>query len=627
MLPYRIFIWPELKPLSGTDKLEYWRNRVLYLILLTSVALGMAAYIPSVWLSLKEDLIIVAVIDTAVYLYLLYLFFSRRLTYQFRAVNVTILCYLVGLILLWVIGPFGAGPVWLFAFPVLAGILLDYKSTVITLFINALTIVSLGGLIWAGIWTGSHVPAENTVSKWVVIFLNFITLNAASAISITAIIDGLKSALVEEERLRKNLQDNQKELKKVNQTLKTEIIERKSSETKRIFLQNQLEQSQKLESVGQLAGGIAHDFNNMLGVILGYGEELLHALRPTDPLREYAQEILQAGKRSAELTRQLLAFSRRQRLQPEMLDLNLVVKNIEKVLRRIIGEDIELATLLSRDLSFVRVDPGQMEQVIVNLAVNARDAMPQGGKLAIETSNIELDDQYASTHVSVNPGRYVMIAVTDTGCGMTEEIRAKIFEPFFTTKTRDKGTGLGLSTVYGIVKQSGGNIWVYSESGHGTTFKIYLPETIDSPSARKAPRGDLAVKGNGEMVLVVEDEPSVRRLCETTLKSLNYRVAVAANGKEALSWVEEKKLRPDLVITDVVMPQMSGKVLTGRLKTALPGLKVLFMSGYADNTIVHHGILDCAAPFIQKPFTKTKLAVAVRGLLDNDESPTGSGMA
>jgi PAS domain S-box-containing protein len=395
-----------------------------------------------------------------------------------------------------------------------------------------------------------------------------------------------------------------------------DITELKAALDERLAIQEQFQQVQKLESIGLLAGGVSHDFNNMLSVILGYGEELLDKLHEGDPLREAVEEIVSAGRRSADLTRQLLAFSRKQTLQVEVLDINAVVSNLEKMLRRLIGEDIALKTRFAEQLSRVKVDPGQIEQVILNLAVNARDAMPQGGKLTLETANVELDEHYAQNRVGVVPGQYVQLSVTDTGCGMDAATRERLFEPFFTTKDKGRGTGLGLSTVYGIVKQSGGNIWVYSEPGQGTTFKIYLPCTTDAQTARAATQADASIKGRAEKILVIEDEPSLRKLCATILKRANYQVTAAANGGEALLLVEESKLRPDLVITDVVMPGMSGKVLVDRLKKLLPDLKVLYMSGYTDNAIVHHGVLDSGTPFIQKPFEKGDLERKTRELLN-----------
>ncbi|RJR22302.1 MAG: response regulator [Desulfobacteraceae bacterium] len=399
----------------------------------------------------------------------------------------------------------------------------------------------------------------------------------------------------------------------------SDITERKKAEKERAVLHEQLQQAQKLESIGRLAGGVAHDFNNILSVILGYGDILLGKLHQQDPMRDEVREIVTAGRRAEALIRQLLAFSRKQTLQPQVLDLNEQVRNLEKMLRRLIGEDIALDLALAEDLPPVLFDPGQLDQVIINLAVNSRDAMPKGGKLLIETSAVELDKAYAAAHTGASPGEYVLLAVTDTGCGMDKETAEKIFEPFFTTKEKGKGTGLGLSTVYGIVKQSGGNIWVYSEPGKGTTFKIYLPQTEEKQKTREKIVASQEISG-GEHILVVEDEESVRNLIKSALTRLGYSVTLAANGGEALLLVEEKGLKPDLVITDVVMPNMGGKELIDRLRRTYPGLGALFMSGYTDNAIVHHGVLDQDTPFIQKPFTLQELGRKVHEVLASKPS-------
>jgi PAS domain S-box-containing protein len=390
-----------------------------------------------------------------------------------------------------------------------------------------------------------------------------------------------------------------------------DITERKRAEEQTRSVEEQLRQAQKLETIGRLAGGVAHDFNNMLSIILGYGEAILQTLHHDDPLHNEIKEIVKAGERSAALTRQLLAFSRRQTLQPRVLDLNVVINNLEKMLHRLIGEDVELVLSLAKDLARVKADPGQIEQVIMNLAVNARDAMPQGGKLITETSNVILGERYSESHADVVPGRYVMLAVTDTGCGMDRQTLAQIFEPFFTTKEKEKGTGLGLSMVYGIVRQSGGYIWAYSEPGRGTTFKIYLPQTQALPEAKEEHYRVEKSGGNGRHILVVEDEDALRKLTETILARLDFHVTVAANGGEALQIVEKSGLKPDLVITDVVMPGMSGPALVERLRRKHPDLGVLYMSGYTDTAIVHHGILDPSTPFLQKPFTIQNLTAKV----------------
>jgi len=332
-------------------------------------------------------------------------------------------------------------------------------------------------------------------------------------------------------------------------------------------------------------------------------------------LRENIEEIRRASERAADLTRQLLAFSRKQIMEMQVLDLNFIVQGLDKMLHRLLGEDIDLVTVLPEGIGKVKADPGQIEQVIVNLAVNARDAMPEGGKLTIETADVELDEEYARKHIAVQPGRYVMLSISDTGVGMSSEVKDRVFEPFFTTKEQGKGTGLGLSTVYGIVKQSGGNIWVYSEPGQGTTFKVYLPQVDEPLTEEKAEVVKEIPRGN-ETILVVEDEETVRKLAVRSLKSLGYRVLDAPEGGMALLLCEEFKGRIHLILTDVVMPGMSGRKLAERLKQIHPEMKVLYMSGYTDNAILHHGILETGINFMQKPFTLENLARKVREVLD-----------
>jgi two-component system, cell cycle sensor histidine kinase and response regulator CckA len=340
-------------------------------------------------------------------------------------------------------------------------------------------------------------------------------------------------------------------------------------------------------------------------------------LQAKDPLHHNLEEIMKAGERAAALTRQLLAFSRKQLLQPKVINLNSVVSDLEKMLQRLIGEDIALLTILEPEIGSVKADPGQIEQVIMNLVVNARDAMPHGGKLTVETKKAYLDEGYTSHHLAVIPGHYVMLAVSDTGVGMDDETQKRIFEPFFTTKELGKGTGLGLSTVYGIVKQSGGNIWVYSEVGHGTTFKVYLPIVDEEPQElKRSAEVEKNLRGR-ETVLLAEDEEIVRKLTQEILETYGYQVLEAANASTALSICEHHKKPIHLLITDVVMPEMSGRELADRLHGLRPEMKVLYMSGYTDNAIVHHGILDPDISFLQKPFTPDALARKVREVLES----------
>jgi PAS domain S-box-containing protein len=387
--------------------------------------------------------------------------------------------------------------------------------------------------------------------------------------------------------------------------------------TQRKMLEEQLLQSQKLESVGRLAGGIAHDFNNMLTAINGYSDLVLRQIGKDDPIRHNIEEIKKAGERSAELTHQLLAFSRRQILQPEYVDLNETISDTSSMLKRLIGEDIELFSALKPAVGSIKVDPGQLSQIIMNLVVNARDAMPNGGKLTIETSNVFLDSDYAQRHLGVLPGAYVMLSVSDTGIGMTAEQQEQIFEPFYTTKEVGKGTGLGLATVYGIVKQSGGNINVYSEVGHGTTFKIYLPRVVERDETFEVQDSFSKLVLGVETILLVEDEDLVRSLSRQVLEACGYSVIEAVDGVEALEVFEKMGRRIDLLITDVVMPRMGGPELAEHLLALAPELPILFASGYTDDAIVRHGVLKTNVNFIQKPFTIDDVTRKVRDLLDS----------
>ncbi len=377
-----------------------------------------------------------------------------------------------------------------------------------------------------------------------------------------------------------------------------------------------LRQSQKMEAVGRLAGGVAHDFNNLLTVITGYCDIVLWQLGEDHKLRKEAEEIQRAADRAAALTRQLLAFSRKQVLQPRILQLNEVVAEMQKMLQRLIGEDIELRTAFGDPIGSIRADRGQIEQVILNLVVNSRDAMPLGGKLTIETANVYLDQRSVFRNRGLEPGDYVMLAISDTGVGMTAEVQSHLFEPFFSTKGVGKGTGLGLATSYGIVCQSEGDIRVYSEPGLGTTFKIYLPRIVASDAERVTLKVSTELPRGAESILMVEDDAAVRTLSTTVLDGCGYRIHEAVNAIEALQLID-KKSSFDLVITDVVMPQMSGKELYVEIMRRQPGAKVLFISGYTDDALAHHGVLDEGLWFLEKPFSPARLAQKVRQVLDS----------
>ncbi|MEZ5102312.1 MAG: ATP-binding protein [Thermoleophilia bacterium] len=393
-----------------------------------------------------------------------------------------------------------------------------------------------------------------------------------------------------------------------------DVSERREAQEALRASEEQLRQAQKLEAVGRLAGGIAHDFNNLLAAILGYTSLAIEMLPEDSDVLEELAEVERAATRAASLTRQLLAYSRKQLLQPRTLDMNAVVIDVDRMLRRLIGEDIRVAAALDPDLGLVKADPGQVEQVLLNLAINARDAMPEGGRLTIETANVELGSDYADGHFDVAPGRYVMVAVSDTGTGMPPDVVERIFEPFFTTKPDGKGTGLGLATVQGIVRQSDGHVWVYSEPGEGTTFKVYLPRVDDPGDEREEQEMGEAVTGTGR-VLVVEDEDAVRRMIRKTLERYGYEVIEAGSPDEALEVARGLDQPVDLLLTDVVRPGASGRWLAERMREERPGLAVLFLSGYTDDAVVRHGVLEAEVEFLQKPFAPAVLAARVRDVI------------
>jgi PAS domain S-box-containing protein len=384
--------------------------------------------------------------------------------------------------------------------------------------------------------------------------------------------------------------------------------------TERLRMEEQFRQAQRMESIGRLAGGVAHDFNNLLTVINGYTEFLLDETPASESARDALAEIRTAGERASDLTKQLLAFSRQQVIKPTVININRIVAETEVFLRRLIGEDVQLLTRLEPDLGSVQADPGQMQQIIMNLAVNSRDAMPHGGMLLIETGNAILDEEYRVTHPQVQPGNYVLLAVTDTGEGMSPEIQARIFEPFFTTKSLGKGTGLGLATVYGMVKHAGGWIWVYSEPKRGTTFKIYLPQT-DKPLTPAEPASTAGVRGT-ETILIVEDQDDVRRLAVTGLSRHGYSAHGVSSGAEALRFCREFSGVIHIVVTDVVMPDMNGREVARQVAHLRPEARIVFMSGYTTNVVVHRGILDEDVEYLQKPFTSDSLARKVREVLE-----------
>jgi len=429
--------------------------------------------------------------------------------------------------------------------------------------------------------------------------------------------DGTTLTVLAEDRL---LKGRTSEIIGIRTTIQ-DITEFKRAEEKLTSLQKQLHQAQKMEVVGRLTGGIAHDFNNILTIIKGYTQLSLRGLKENDPVRENVKEVNKAAERATDLIRQLLAFSRKQIMEKRVLDLNTLLQNMNKILRRAVGEDIELESVLADDLGRVKADPGQIEQVIMNLVVNARDAMPSGGKLTIETANVELKELDVNSHIGAAPGRYVKLSVSDTGIGMSPEVKDHVFEPFFTTKEKDKGTGLGLSVVYGIVKQTGGNIWVYSEPGQGTVFKIYLPRVYELLEELKE-RVDVGELPHGsETVLVVEDDDQLRKLIVQVLQEHEYKTLEASCGDDALAICKEQKEPIHLLLVDVIMPRMNGVQFVEQYRALNQVFKVLYMSGYEESVIMHPEVLVRGTSYIRKPFTAQSLARKVREVLDQDSNP------
>jgi nitrogen-specific signal transduction histidine kinase/ActR/RegA family two-component response regulator len=399
-----------------------------------------------------------------------------------------------------------------------------------------------------------------------------------------------------------------------------DITEGKQASIARKKLEDDLYQSQKLNSIGQLAGGVAHDFNNLLVPIIGYAEICQKALSRDSPLQGHLEKIKTAAGRAASLTKQLLAFSRQQRLDVSTLDLNIIARDFQDILRRLIPENIQMDVITCESPCHIKADRTQIEQILMNLSVNARDAMPDGGRLLIETSRVRLDELQTKIHPEITPGRYVMLAMTDTGHGIDPETQKRIFEPFFTTKEQGKGTGLGLATVFGIVKQHGGYIWVYSEKGKGATFKVYLPEAVGRARETETAAAETESAYGNETILLVEDDEMVRALTMKTLSGYGYRVLEAESPERALELAAEQGNGIDMLLTDVIMPGMNGRELYDRLSGIYPGLRVLYMSGYTGNIIFDHGISDEEINFLEKPFTATGLGAKIRAVLDKKSS-------
>jgi len=697
-----------------TDPFTFWQERILFIICFTAGFFGPFVLVPSILLSVAEGLKSVAILDLAAYFGTVTVLFSKNLSLKIRASMIFIVLFSLGAGLMVILGPVGAGYVWLLAASIIVSTIYDLKAAFISLACNALAFAVIAVFIGNGMlhW---NILSKNPLEQWLVMTGNFLFINALISTTTALMLHSLKKTFEKEQAARKDLQQSEARLHAVFDAVQSIPIQGYDKERKVIFwnqaservygysreqaigqrledliipddmrtrtvnaiqawhekaipipagemvmqnrsgkpvpvfsshvmitthagekemfcidldlsaykqiqkekdrVEEQYRQIQKMESIGRLAGGVAHDLNNLLSPILGYSELMLADPAMTEKQQKSANSILQAGLRARDLVRQLLAFSRKQNLAVKSVDISQAVKNFQPLLQRTIRENIDITLALSADPQIVMADIGQLEQVIMNLVVNAADAMPDGGYLTIETSRIELDASYAQNRQGVMPGNYALLAVSDTGSGMDEQTCKNIFEPFFSTKG-EHGTGLGLATVYGIVKQHGGNVWVYSEPEKGTSFKIYLPLAQDmeiTPAAAEHRKNNLA---GTETILLVEDNEQVRQLAHAVLKNKGYKVLAAANGEKALETVSGHDKKIHMMLTDVVMPGLNGKDLYLKVSKTHPGMKVLYMSGYTSNVIAHHGILEQGIQFIQKPFTVNGLAERVRQVLD-----------
>jgi signal transduction histidine kinase/ActR/RegA family two-component response regulator len=591
-----------------------WRSGMLRAILRTFVVLGAVAYVPSLWLSVRERLWAIAVADTVVYAAVIYLHLARESSDRWRAGGMLAVTYLLSVTLLAVLGPFGAGELWLFAFPILAGALIGVRAAIAALGLNLVTLAAFAVALPVLART-APVWADRSLAGWVAISVNFLLLDTVVTLSIAMLVSRLDQALARVRYARGRLSAERAELLRANRRLRDQVVERQLAEQRRNELEKDLLQAQKMEAVGRLAGGIAHDFNNLLTAILGYTDLASAKADRAAPPREELSEIRRAAGRAADLTRQLLAFGRKQVLQPRVLSLTDSVNETDKMLRRLIGENVRLETSVGGEAGRVCADAGQVEQVIVNLAINARDALPNGGTLAIRTADVRIGPEDAR-RLAVPIGDYVELSVSDDGLGMDALTLSRIFEPFFTTKEMGQGTGLGLATVYGIVKQSGAQILVDSEPGRGTRFRILFPRVQDARAASPPAESNATEKRGSETILLVEDDENVRRLTRMILEQQGYRVLTASSGAQALEIACDPRRSIDLVLSDVVMPGMSGHELLDRISQVRPDVRALYMTGYVDDPGPGAHGNESSRNFLRKPFMPSDLARAVREALD-----------
>jgi len=600
------------KTLGGTDARGvvdpgHWRSALLELILRVVLVLGGLVYIPSVYAAHHYGFPGVIVVDTIAMGLIICLSLNRRGAFRLRASVLALVTYALGAWLMTSVG--SVSQIYLLAFSLLATLLLGLRVGLWTVALNFVTMLGVG---YFGFASPEMVEPHGLrgFASWVVVTLNFLLVNVLLTLALGSVIRSLEAALARALAAQRTLESDRQNLLEANHALSV----KDENERK---LEAQLRQAQKMDAVGRLAGGVAHDFNNMLSVILGNADLTLQGMASDDPHRLDVEQIMEAGKRSSDLTSQLLAFARQQTIAPLVVDLNDTITNMLKMLRRLIGEDVELIWRPTAGAGRVKVDPSQIDQILANLAVNARDAISSVGTLILETRNVVLDRAFVSAHPGAEAGPFVLLAVSDNGPGMDKETLSRVFEPFFTTKAVGQGTGLGLATVYGIVKQNKGFITVYSELGQGTTFKIYLPQSTERP--KRPSRSDMTQtppRGT-ETILLVEDEEALLRLGQKLLERLGYTVFAAGTAQAALA-LSAKAGVIDVLVTDVIMPQMSGREVCKALQVDRPELKCLFLSGYTADVIAHRGVLDDGVHFLQKPFTVDQLARKLRIVIDGE---------
>ncbi|MBX3246320.1 MAG: response regulator [Myxococcales bacterium] len=609
----------------GSFNPERWRESLLRIVLRVGLGLGVLVYVPSVAIAWQLDMSAIVIADTLAVLVVAWLALVEPLTFTVRAAMLCAVLFSLGVVLLALVGP--VAQIYLLGFSLIATLLLRMRVGLGTVALNAATMLSLGLL--------GHAAPEMTLvgwgespTAWAVVTVNFVFVNALLVAALGAIVGSLEEITARERHARQALETEQASLVATNERLEREVAERRRTEEElrasevreraledeRKSLDAQVQHAQKMDAIGRLAGGIAHDFNNMLSVIAGYASLARESVPDSSELQSDLGEILKATERSTQLTSQLLAFARRQPIAPQVFELDEAVESTLRMLRRLVGEDIQVMWKPGR-AGVVRMDPAQLDQVLVNLAVNARDAIGGVGLLSVETSHVTLDEEYVRMHVEAREGSFAVLAVSDDGCGMDEATRARIFEPFFTTKPIGAGTGLGLATVYGIIKQNDGLIRVYSEPGRGTTFRVYLPSALEAEATVNRASTTVSNIGGEETILLVEDEPTVRELTARLLERLGYRVLVADGPRAALELSAAHAEEIHLLVTDVVMPQMSGRDVREALTKERPAMRCLYVSGYTADLLSPEGVLEEGVHFLPKPFAPSALAAKVREAL------------